>query len=108
MSSPASWKPAAMPSSRTRRNEAPMSADVRPIKTAAEQALADAFAAAKAKLPGADGVAAQRDAAFRRFASEGLPHRRIQAWKYTHFPALMRDANPLAAPPDAPPLRPPQ
>jgi Fe-S cluster assembly protein SufD len=78
-----------------------MSADVRPIKTAAEQALADAFAAVKAKLPGADGVAAQRDAAFRRFASEGLPHRRIEDWKYTDLRALMRDAKPLAGPPDA-------
>ena len=78
-----------------------MTADVRPIRTAAEQALADAFAGAKAKLPGADGVAAAREAAFRRFAADGLPHRRIEEWKYTDLRALMRQAKPLAGPPDA-------
>ena len=31
----------------------------------------------------------------------GLPHRRIEEWKYTDLRALMRDAKPLAAPPDA-------
>jgi Fe-S cluster assembly protein SufD len=78
-----------------------MNADVRPIRTAAEQGLADAFAAAKGKLPGADGVAEQREAAFRRFAAEGLPHRRVEDWKYTDLRALMREAKPLASPPSA-------
>jgi Fe-S cluster assembly protein SufD len=35
------------------------------------------------------------------FAKEGLPHRRIEEWKYTDLRALMRDAKPLASPPDA-------
>ena len=35
------------------------------------------------------------------FAKTGLPHRRIEDWKYTDLRALMRDAKPLAAPPDA-------
>src|SRR6185312_9778157 len=30
-----------------------------------------------------------------------LPHRRVEEWKYTDLRALMRDAKPLAAPPDA-------
>ncbi|MBV8836263.1 MAG: Fe-S cluster assembly protein SufD [Alphaproteobacteria bacterium] len=77
-----------------------MSAEVRPIKTAAEQALADAFAARKAELA-RDPLAAQREAAFRRFAAEGLPHRRVEDWKYTDLRALMREAKPLAGPPDA-------
>jgi Fe-S cluster assembly protein SufD len=77
-----------------------MTADIRPIRTAAEQALADAFAGAKGKLPGADGVAAARESAFRRFAAEGLPHRRVEEWKYTDLRALMREARPLAGPPD--------
>jgi Fe-S cluster assembly protein SufD len=77
-----------------------MSADVRPIRTAAEQALAEAFAARKAGLAH-DPLAAQRETAFRRFETEGLPHRRVEDWKYTDLRALMREAKPLAAPPDA-------
>jgi Fe-S cluster assembly protein SufD len=75
-----------------------MNAEVRPIKTAAETALSTAFAAAKDKLPGA---AALRESAFERFEIAGLPHRRIEEWKYTDLRALMRDAKPLAPPPDA-------
>src|ERR1700757_408405 len=77
-----------------------MSADVHPIRTAAEQALADAFAARKTTLA-RDPLAAQREAAFSRFAAEGLPHRRVEDWKYTDLRALMREAKPLAGPPDA-------
>jgi Fe-S cluster assembly protein SufD len=68
------------------------------IKNPAEQQLAAEWAAAKAKLPG---VAPLRAAAFERFAKAGLPHRRVEEWKYTDLRALMRDAKPLAAPPDA-------
>jgi len=77
-----------------------MSADVRPIKTAAEQALAEAFAA-RASARAGDPLASRREAAFRRFAAEGLPHRRVEDWKYTDLRALMREAKPLAGPPDA-------
>src|SRR5437016_8702928 len=88
-----------MRSSRTKRREVvAMSADIRPIRTAAEQGLAETFAAARGKLPGA---AEQRAAAFRRFESDGLPHRRVEEWKYTDLRALMRDAKPLAGAPDA-------
>jgi Fe-S cluster assembly protein SufD len=76
-------------------------ADVKVIKTAAESALANAFASARSRLPGDDAVAAQRDAAFELFAKEGLPHRRIEEWKYTDLRALMREAKPLADSPDA-------
>jgi Fe-S cluster assembly protein SufD len=78
-----------------------MNAEVRPIKTAAEQALAAAFAAAKPRLPGGGKTAELREAAFRRFDALGLPHRRIEDWKYTDLRALMREAKPLPAPPDA-------
>src|SRR4051794_5089029 len=78
-----------------------MNVEVRPIKTAAETALATNFAMAKRALPGAPAVAALREDAFQRFESEGLPHRRIEDWKYTDLRALMRDAKPLASPPDA-------
>ncbi|HZO44711.1 MAG TPA: Fe-S cluster assembly protein SufD [Xanthobacteraceae bacterium] len=78
-----------------------MNADVRPIKTAAETALADSFAAAKDRLPGAGPLAALRAEAFRQFSTSGLPHRRVEEWKYTDLRALMRDAKPLAGVPDA-------
>ena len=78
-----------------------MSADVTTMKTAAETELAQAFAHAHGKLPGDKGVTAQRQAAFDVFAKSGLPHRRVEEWKYTDLRTLMRDAKPLAGPPDA-------
>ncbi len=76
-------------------------ADVKVMKTAAETALAQTYARAHASLPGGAAIAQQRAAAFDLFAKEGLPHRRVEDWKYTDLRALMRDAKPLAAPPDA-------
>nr|HVI15580.1 Fe-S cluster assembly protein SufD [Pseudolabrys sp.] len=68
------------------------------MKTPAEQALSSAFAATRCKLPGKGAVVALRDDAFRRFDASGLPHRRIEEWKYTDLRALMREAKPLAEP----------
>jgi len=76
-------------------------AEVKVIKTAAEAALAQAYAQARPLLPGDDAIAARRAAAFDVFAREGLPHRRVEDWKYTDLRALMREAKPLASPPDA-------
>ncbi len=78
-----------------------MNAEVRTIKTPAEQALSSAYEGARAALPGKGAVAAMRDEAFKRFDARGLPHRRVEEWKYTDLRALMRDALPLASPPDA-------
>jgi Fe-S cluster assembly protein SufD len=78
-----------------------MNAEIRQMKTAAELALADSYASAKAKLPGDGKIVALRDAAFRRFDAQGLPNRRVEEWKYTDLRALMREALPLAGPPDA-------
>src|ERR1700759_2415442 len=78
-----------------------MSAEVHLMKTAAETALADAFSSAKGRLPGDAAVAQLRERAFRQFETRGLPHRRVEEWKYTDLRALMRDALPLAPPPDA-------
>jgi Fe-S cluster assembly protein SufD len=75
--------------------------EVRAMKTEAEKALAAAYEAARGKLPGKDGLARLRADAFQQFESQGLPHRRIEEWKYTDLRALMREAYPLAAPPDA-------
>jgi Fe-S cluster assembly protein SufD len=78
-----------------------VNAEVATIKTAAETALAQAYSEARGRLPGDDAIAAQRAAAFNVFAKNGLPHRRVEEWKYTDLRALMRDAKPLAVPPDA-------
>jgi Fe-S cluster assembly protein SufD len=78
-----------------------VNAEVATIKTAAETALAQAYSAARARLPGDDAIAAQREAAFGVFTKEGLPHRRLEEWKYTDLRALMREAKPLAVPPGA-------
>ncbi len=78
-----------------------MNAEVRQIRTDAELALAQAFASARAALPGQGELAAMREKAFRRFEETGLPHRRLEEWKYTDLRALMRDAKPLAGPPEA-------
>jgi len=76
-----------------------MNAEVRAIKTAAEQGLSTAYAAVRATLPGDGVVKALREDAFRQFEAGGLPHRRVEQWKYTDLRALMRDAKPLANPP---------
>jgi Fe-S cluster assembly protein SufD len=75
-----------------------MKAEFRAIKTPAEQALSAAFAAARGKLPGGGAITALRDEAFHHFDAHGLPHRRIEEWKYTDLRALMREAKPLAEP----------
>jgi Fe-S cluster assembly protein SufD len=78
-----------------------VNAEIATIKTAAETGLVQAFSQVRGRLPGGQAIAAQRDAAFDLFAKQGLPHRRVEDWKYTDLRVLMRDAKPLAAPPDA-------
>ena len=69
---------------------------VTPLKTAAEQALSAQFAAAKAELPGALPVRKLREDAFAGFEVRGLPHRRLETWRYTDLRGLLREASPLA------------
>ena len=78
-----------------------MNADVRTMKTPAEQALSAAYTSARGRLPGKGAVASLREDAFKRFEASGLPHRRVEEWKYTDLRALMRDMAPLAGAPDA-------
>jgi Fe-S cluster assembly protein SufD len=70
------------------------------IRTKAEEALAHHFAS----LAGDDPMRDIRTTAFDAFMEKGLPHRRIEEWKYTDLRALMRDAPepaPAASPADA-------
>ncbi len=78
-----------------------MTAQIIPSRTAAETALAEAFGAAKAQLPGTAEVAKLREAAFASFSQAGLPHRRVESWHYTDLRALMREALPIAPAPSA-------
>ncbi len=74
-----------------------MNAEVKMMRTAAETQYSDALAA----LPGAEPVRALREKALRLFAEKGLPHRRVEEWKYTDLRVLLREMAPLAAKPDA-------
>ncbi len=77
-----------------------MNAEIRPIRTPAEQALVGAIEAVRGKLPGDARARELRETAEKSFVEDGLPHRRVEEWKYTDLRALMRDAAPLAGAPD--------
>jgi Fe-S cluster assembly protein SufD len=68
------------------------------MKTPAETALVQAFESAKTALPG-DGES--RAQAFERFTQRGLPHRRVEEFKYTDLRALLREVAPFAGVPSA-------
>ncbi|UGY14120.1 Fe-S cluster assembly protein SufD [Bradyrhizobium septentrionale] len=70
-------------------------------KTETGRALGDAFAVVCDRLPGKGMIADQRRQAFEAYERSGLPHRRIEDWKYTDLRALMREVLPLAPAPDA-------
>jgi Fe-S cluster assembly protein SufD len=76
-----------------------MSAEPRSLKTAAEQGIGANYRAVRDSLPGSSAVAAKRDAAFAHFERFGLPHRRVEAWKYTDLRARMKEAAPIAPKP---------
>jgi Fe-S cluster assembly protein SufD len=62
------------------------------MKTKAEQALTQGFSAIVDKLPGGEAVAEERKRAIGTFAALGLPHRRIEEWKYTDLRMALREA----------------
>src|SRR5690242_7276173 len=64
------------------------------------RAMSDVFALAWDRLPGVGRVAEVRRQAFGSYERAGLPHRRIEEWKYTELRALMREVLPLADAPD--------
>jgi Fe-S cluster assembly protein SufD len=74
-------------------------------KTETGRALGDMFALARERLPGAGKVADHRQQAFEAYERAGLPHRRIEEWKYTDLRALMREVLPPAEAPDAAALK---
>jgi Fe-S cluster assembly protein SufD len=70
-------------------------------KTETGRALSDIFAIARDRLPGAGKIADARRQAFELYERAGLPHRRIEDWKYTDLRVLMREVLPSATAPDA-------
>lgn len=70
------------------------------VKPTTDHALGELFAAAQSRLPGSGTVAEVRQIAFDDFVRRGLPHRRIEEWKYTDLRALLREVAPLAPAPD--------
>ena len=65
-------------------------------RTKAEQAFPEMFEAVVAKLPGGAAVAEARKAAIGAFVGLGLPHRRLEEWKYTDLRAALKEALPPA------------
>ena len=65
------------------------------IKTEAETGVALQFAASHGETD------ALRAAGFATFEATGLPHRRVEEYKYTDLKALIRDVNPLVGPTSA-------
>src|ERR1700755_1089666 len=93
-----------MPSSRM-RSETDLIMNLVLAKTDTGQAVNSVFAVARDRLPGTGSVADIRRQAFEAYERTGLPHRRIEEWKYTDLRALMREVLPLAAAPDAKALK---
>jgi Fe-S cluster assembly protein SufD len=74
-------------------------------KTETGRPLSEMFAVARDRLPGTSEIADARRQALEAYQRAGLPHRRIEDWKYTDLRVLMRDVLPLAAAPDAAALK---
>ena len=74
-----------------------MDLPVQTFRTKAEQAYLDLFAGARKALPGAGDpfVSELRAKAIETYGRLGLPHRRIEAWKYTDLRAWLDEVNPL-------------
>ena len=63
-----------------------------PARTAAERALAEYFAEAAPRLPGGGWVARVRQEAMSWLAANGLPSRRVEAFKYTDLRERVKEA----------------
>jgi Fe-S cluster assembly protein SufD len=70
-------------------------------KTDTGRAVDNVFVTARGRLPGTGPVADARAKAFEAYERVGLPHRRIEEWKYTDLRALVRDVLPPAGEPNA-------
>ncbi len=67
------------------------------MKTKAEQGLTELFERVAASLPGGPAVNDVRKAAIGTFASLGLPHRRIEEYKYTDLRVAIKAVLPISS-----------
>lgn len=68
------------------------------LRTKAENQLREQFDDAATHLPGTGWVKTLRENAIAAFAADGLPHRRVEEWKYTDLRERLRDVPaPVAA-----------
>ena len=74
-------------------------------KSETGRVLGEAFAVARERLPGVGEVAERRRQAFDAYERAGLPHRRIEDWKYTDLRMLVREVLPPAPAPDVAALK---
>lgn len=73
-----------------------MNVELKRIRTEAETAVLERFAAVEDTLPGKAETHAVRRNSIALFEREGLPHRRMEQWKYTDLRSMMREIAPLA------------
>ncbi|WP_422376276.1 SufB/SufD family protein [Roseibium sp.] len=78
-----------------------MNASVAIKHTQAESDLLERFDSAKDDLAGSVAVSALREAALGQIRDRGLPHRRVEEYKYSDLRAFLKSAAPLAAEADA-------
>lgn len=69
-------------------------------RTEAEVELSARYPAEKPGLPGGAAVRAVRDRAFATVEAAGLPHRRVEDWKFTDLRGKLKSIAPAAAPAD--------
>ncbi|MEZ5907981.1 MAG: Fe-S cluster assembly protein SufD [Hyphomicrobiaceae bacterium] len=67
------------------------------VRTKAEDALVEQFTGVESRLPGDASTRKLRKAAIGAFAATGLPHRRIEEWKYTDLRNMLKSVPAPAA-----------
>jgi Fe-S cluster assembly protein SufD len=75
-----------------------MTAPTKTLRTPAEAAIIEMFAPVRERSPAS--VRPLREAALARFERQGLPHRRVEEWKYSDLRTRLKSAAPPAARPD--------
>lgn len=73
-----------------------MNIETRAPKTGAEAEIAKIYETARGKLRGSAAVRELREEAFAAFQAKGLPHRRVEEWKYSDLRARLKTASPLS------------
>ena len=74
-----------------------MTIEPRTLDTRAETDLAEAYYRDRDALPGDAAVAELRKSAFDAFRKSGLPHRRVEEWKYSDLRARLKSVPAFAA-----------